>query len=75
MLCLQATTTAAAAILCGIQGDASFTAAVFPLLADIAASAAVVSVEDYVSTHSVAAQILRGGADPPTRSAVVEIAA
>jgi hypothetical protein len=59
LLCLEATTTTAATILWGIQGDASFTAAVFPLLADIAASAAVVSVEDYVGAYAVAAEVLR----------------
>jgi hypothetical protein len=59
LLCTEASRTASAAILVGIQGDTSFTAAAFSLLTDIATSAAVVSVEDYVGAYAVAAEVLR----------------
>jgi len=56
---LEAATTAAAAVLCSIQGDAPSTAAVFSLRAFVATSAAVVSVEDYVGAYVVAAEVFR----------------
>ena len=58
LLCLEATATAAAAILFGIQGDACFTAAIFSRPTAVAASAAVVSVEDHIGAHAVAAEVL-----------------
>ncbi len=56
---LEATVSASAAILFGIQGNASLTAAAFSLRTFVATATAIKPVEDNVCTYTAATEIFR----------------
>ena len=59
LLCTEASSTASAAILVGIQGDTSFAAAAFSRRTFVATATAIKPVEDNVCAYTAAAEVFR----------------